>query len=93
MGYFTCAQYDVLFYFLLRGKWRKAPIGDKSVGVHPPGSLPRYARQGQFISKSIVRWDISLALNMTYYIWWIAAVATLPRNKLVSKPKKIAVAQ
>ena len=31
VGYFADAQYDVIFCFLLRGKWHEVPIGDKSV--------------------------------------------------------------
>ena len=33
--------------------------------IHPPGRLLRVARKDSLLCLSIVRWDISLALNMT----------------------------
>ena len=88
VGYFACAQYDVLFipyrqhcrhfprrrkrslfYLSLRGSETTAVIrlnnGRSICRVLYSKGLPRH-----FVprndNKSIVRWDISLALNMTY---------------------------
>ena len=36
--------------------------------IHPPGRLLRVARKDSLLCLSIVRWDISLALNMTYFL-------------------------
>ncbi len=43
--------------------------------IHPPGRLLRVARKDSLLFLSIVRWDISLALNMTYFLSPIGGVA------------------
>ena len=62
-GYFACAQYDVLFLYVI--------LND---------SEESHRKSAEVYALTLGWWDISLALNMTYLFWGIAAVAMLPRN-------------
>ena len=62
-GIFRCAQYDVLFLYVILN-----------------GSEESHRKSAEVYALSLKSWDISLALNMTYLFWGIAAVATLLRN-------------
>ena len=39
-----------------------------------------HRKSAEVYTLSLKSWDISLALNMSYLFWGIAAVAMLPRN-------------
>ena len=71
VGYFAYAQYDVLFLVVIAKE--RSDCGNPLekarsvyfVDLHPPGSLLRSARKDGTMGGAIVRWDISLSLNMT----------------------------
>ena len=71
VGYFAYAQYDVLFLVVIAKE--RSDCGNPLekarsvyfVDLHPPGSLLRSARKDGTMGGAIVRWDISLTLNMT----------------------------
>ena len=69
VGYFADAQYDVFFLLVIASASVAIPVS-KVRGIYSvfySDGLPQLLRS--FAMTVIVRWDISLTLNMTYFFY------------------------
>ena len=83
VGYFACAQYDVLFlYVILNDSEESHRVSEEYMFYGKPPSreiAAPAARKDSISGLSIVRWDISLALNMTYF--FLLVFASMPSEQ------------
>ena len=71
VGYFACAQYDVLFlHVILNDSEESHRVSEEYILYGKPPSreiAAPAARKDSISGLSIVRWNISLTLNMTFF--------------------------